>query len=172
MLIKVFGKGSRIVQSCCYWGVLPVQLLSNEHTVCLFEWFVIIQHNSSTICEHTSKTASAYTDTYPTTRLPTVPHDSYKEFAWGREASAFTGKPPCDDSVNPERITDHPHSHIVTPTWAWIMSIWLNSMDSDRTAVRTALCCGVGQKQCINLFSLRSERPWGLLNCLENMLNI
>lgn len=56
-------------------------------------------------------------------------------------------------------ITDHPHPHIVTPTWTWIMSIWLNSMHSDRTAVRTVLCSGVGQKQCINLFCLRSKRP-------------
>lgn len=65
-----------------YSGVLQVQHLPNEHTVCLL---ALIQHNSSTICERNSKTASGYTGIYPTTRLPTVHHYSYKKLAWGRE---------------------------------------------------------------------------------------
>ncbi len=51
----------------------------------LFVLLALIQHNSSTICEHTSKTASGFTGTYPTTRLPTVHHYSYKKLAWDRE---------------------------------------------------------------------------------------
>lgn len=54
---------------------------TNEHTVCLHEWLALIQHNSSTVCERTSKTASGYTGTYRTTRLPMVHHYSYKKLA-------------------------------------------------------------------------------------------